>query len=284
MKQELVRINSIDGIELPGIIYTPDINTNKIVIHVHGLSGNFYENRFLDNLAETYTNKGYSFLTFNNRGKDYITEMLKGNECVILGSCYELFKDCILDIEGVINWVKSHNYTEITLEGHSYGCNKVIYYYDNKNQDCIKNIILLAPCDIPTEIENYTGDMYKTCIDESKKLIANNRENELIDFPVFANKKISAKTFYTDFLYESDCDFFRYREKDTKSEILNKINIPILVIFGDKDECVLTETKDVVINYLKNNIKNCEIRIIENTNHSYDNKYEELGNVIGENI
>lgn len=53
MKQKLVRINSIDGIELPGILYTPDISTNKIVIHVHGLSGNFYENRFLDNLAET---------------------------------------------------------------------------------------------------------------------------------------------------------------------------------------------------------------------------------------
>lgn len=284
MRQKLVRINSIDGIELPGILYIPDVNTNKIVIHVHGLSGNFYENRFLDYLAETYTNKGYSFLTFNNRGKDYITEMLKENESIILGSCYELFKDCILDIDGVMNWVKSHNYTEITLEGHSYGCNKVIYYYDSKKQDCIKNIVLLAPCDIPTEIENYTGDMYKECIIESRKLIENNKENELIEFPVFANKKISAKTFYTDFLYESDCDFFRYREKNTKNEILNKINIPVLIIFGDKDDCVLTEPEDIVINYLKNNIKDCKIQIIEDTNHSYDNKYEELGNIVGENL
>lgn len=47
MKQELVRINSIDGIEQPGILYTPNEYTNKIVIHVHGLNGNFYENRFL---------------------------------------------------------------------------------------------------------------------------------------------------------------------------------------------------------------------------------------------
>lgn len=41
MKQELVRINSIDEIEQPGILYTPNENTNKIVIHVHGLNGNF---------------------------------------------------------------------------------------------------------------------------------------------------------------------------------------------------------------------------------------------------
>jgi hypothetical protein len=41
MKQELVRIYSIDNIELPGILYTPDDNTTKIVIHVHGLNGNF---------------------------------------------------------------------------------------------------------------------------------------------------------------------------------------------------------------------------------------------------
>ena len=283
MKQKLVRINSIDGIELPGIIYTPDVNTNKIVIHIHGLSGNFYENRFLDNLAQVYTDKGYSFLTFNNRGKDYITELLKGDEYIILGSCYELFEDSILDISGVINWVKANGYTEITLEGHSYGCNKVIYYY-NKNQENIDKIILLAPCDIIAEIENYTGEIYKTSIEESKKLVKSEKGNELIDFPVFANGKISAKTFYTDYVYNSSCDIFRYREKNTKSEILNKIDIPILIIFGDEDECVLTEEKETVVNYLKSNIKNCKLEIIKSANHSYESKEKELEKVVGENI
>ena len=52
MKQELVRIKSVDGIELPWILYMPDESTDKIVIHVHWLCGNFYENRFLDVLAK----------------------------------------------------------------------------------------------------------------------------------------------------------------------------------------------------------------------------------------
>ena len=33
MKKELARINSIDEIEQPGILYTPNVETNKIVIH-----------------------------------------------------------------------------------------------------------------------------------------------------------------------------------------------------------------------------------------------------------
>ena len=110
MKQELVRINSIDEIEQPGILYTPNEDTYKIVIHVHGLNGNFYENRFLDVLAKSYTDKGYAFLTFNNRGRDFITELLKGNDFTIIGGSLERFKDCILDIDGVVNWVKEKGY------------------------------------------------------------------------------------------------------------------------------------------------------------------------------
>ena len=80
MKQELVRMNSIDGIEMPGIIYEPETRTNTIVIEVHGLCGSFYENRFIDILAKTYTKKGISLLTFNNRGTNFVAELLQGNE------------------------------------------------------------------------------------------------------------------------------------------------------------------------------------------------------------
>ena len=114
MKQELVRMNSIDGIEMPGIIYEPETRTNTIVIEVHGLCGSFYENRFIDILAKTYTKKGISLLTFNNRGTNFVAELLQGNEFKVIGGCHERFKDCLLDIEGAINFVKEKNYDEIS--------------------------------------------------------------------------------------------------------------------------------------------------------------------------
>ena len=276
MNQELIRPNSTDGIQLPGLLYTPDIPTNKIVIHIHGMSGNFYEDEFNDNLARVYTNNGYAFLPFNNRGMNYITEMHKGNEFVIKGSSYELFEDCVLDIEGIVNWAKERGYNHIVLEGHSYGCNKAVYYYTQKQDESVKMIVLLAPCDIPKEVENYTEKDYQTCINKAKELIENGKEEELIDFCVFVNGRISAKTFYTDLLYNRTCDFFRYREREGKSPILNQIEIPVFIPFGDNDECVLTQPIEDVIYYLQNNLKNCEVKVIKNADHAYTGKYDEL--------
>ena len=286
MKQKLVRIKSIDNIEMAGILYTPDYETKKIVIHVHGLNGNFYENTFLDYISKSFTDKGYAFLTFNNRGKDYISEFSKGTDSVILGGSMERFKDCILDIEGVLNFVKLKGYNEIILEGHSYGCNKVLYYYNHKKDNTIKKIILLAPCDIPSEcIKFLSKEEYIKAKDEATLLVNAGKENELIDFSIMANGKIAAGTYYYDFLPGGENDFIRYREgKDKHSELLNNIEIPVLIIFGDKDECVLTEPIDTVKTYLKNNIKNCNIEIIEGANHSYYNKFKELAEVINKNI
>ena len=205
MKQELVRINSIDGIEQVGILYAPNNITNKIVIHVHGLNGNFYENKFLDILAETYTNKNYAFLTFNNRGKDYISEFSKGDTSIIIGGSLERFKDCLLDIEGVIKWAKEKGYSEITLEGHSYGCNKVLYYYNKKKDDSINKIVLLAPCDIPSEGKKFLNKTeYEIAKEDATRLVNERKEQELIDFSVMANGKIAAGTYYYDFLPGSE--------------------------------------------------------------------------------
>lgn len=286
MKQELVRINFIDEIEQPGILYTPNEDTDKIVIHVHGLNGNFYENRFLDTLAKSYTDKNYAFLTFNNRGRDFITELLKGNDFTIIGGSLERFKDCILDIDGVVNWVKEKGYKEIILEGHSYGCNKVLYYYNHKKDDSIKKIVLLAPCDIPSEGKKFLSEEeYNKAKEESTRLVQENKENELIDFSVMANGKIAAGTYFNDFLPNGENDFIKYVDGiNGKSEVLNSIDIPTLVIFGDVDECVLTQPIDVVKAYLKNNLSNCNIQIIEGADHSYTGKYEELGKVIKNNM
>ena len=282
MNQELVRINSIDGIEQVGILYTPNDITDKIVIHVHGLNGNFYENKFLDILSKVYTDKNYAFLTFNNRGKDYISEFTRGDESVIIGGSLERFKDCLLDIQGVINWVREKGYKEIILEGHSYGCNKVLYYYNNTEDKSIKKIVLLAPCDITFEAKKFLSEEeYKKAKEESTRLVNENKEKELIDFSIMANGKISAGTYYYDFLPGGENDFIRYSDgKNGESTIFNSIDIPVLIVFGNVDECVLTQPIDIVKSYLNNNISNCNIQIIEGANHSYTGKYEELGQII----
>jgi pimeloyl-ACP methyl ester carboxylesterase len=66
--------------------------------------------------------------------------------------------------------------------------------------------------------------------------------------------------------------------------MLNSIDVPTLVIFGDEDECVLTQPIDIVNWYLKNNLRNCSIQTIEGADHLFTCKYEELENIIRNNM
>ena len=56
MNQELIRPYSTDGIQLPGLLYTPDVPTNKIEIQVikdadHAYTGKYDE---LEKVIDTY--------------------------------------------------------------------------------------------------------------------------------------------------------------------------------------------------------------------------------------
>ena len=154
------------------------------------------------------------------------------------------------------------------------------------DENRIKKIVLLAPCDIPREgMKFLSKEEYEIAKKESTRLVNEGKGNELVDFSVNANGVISAETYYNDFLPGGVNDFIRYSDDiNSKSEVLNSIDIPVLVVFGDIDECVLTQDITTVKNYLNNNIKKCNIQIIEGANHSYTNKYEELGNIIENNI
>ena len=110
-------------------------------------------------------------------------------------------------------------------------------------------------------------------------------ENELIDFSIMANGKIAAGTFYFDFLPGGENDFIKYCDGvDGKSTVLNDIDVPVSIIFGSEDVCVLTEPVDIVKAYLKNNISNAQIHVIEGVGHSYAGKYEDLGEIIEKNV
>ena len=64
-----------------------------------------------------------------------------------------------------IDYVKKLGYKNIILEGHSYGCNKVLYYYNKIEDNSIKKIVLLAPCDIPEESKKFlSSDEYENAV------------------------------------------------------------------------------------------------------------------------
>ena len=61
-----VRFKAADGVWLQGWLSNKDSDT--AVIHIHGMSGNGYENHFIDSLRETYIDNSISFFSINTRG------------------------------------------------------------------------------------------------------------------------------------------------------------------------------------------------------------------------
>ena len=278
MKQELIKMITSDNIELTGLLYTPISKTNKIVVFVHGLGDDFYKKSFLEFLAKSFTSNGYAFFSFNNRGSGYITKLIKreNNEIKsIMGGCvFEIFEESQIDIQTAIEFVKELGYNEITLQGHSFGCSKVIYYYDKiKKDDLIKNIILLAPCDIIKSTQNILGEtIYNFYVEKAKTMILNNQGNNLMSDTINVKYNVSANTFNSIYLENCNNDIFRYRDKNYNSQILNNIDIPIFIQIGDNDVLALSEHKDTIIQFFNNNIENINIEFIKDSDHSFNNK------------
>ena len=123
MKGEYVRIWTEDGIELQGLFCESKTASNKAILHIHGLAGNFYENRFIDYIADEIVNRGYNFLTVNTRGHDYLSDFLKKSDheltYVQIGCMHEILKECVFDIRGWINFLSDRGCSKIALEGHT---------------------------------------------------------------------------------------------------------------------------------------------------------------------
>ncbi len=141
---ELVTFKSSLGLHLDGILYQSDLNKTTIV-HIHGSFGNFYQNQFLRSMAKAYGDSGINLLTFNLSGHDGFAEGYRHEEDFeYIGGAVAKFEESISDIEGAIAFASQFS-DRIILQGHSLGCDRVLYFLVNQSVDY--DFILLSPCD-----------------------------------------------------------------------------------------------------------------------------------------
>jgi len=288
MKTSLHKITTEDGLTLHGVLYEPDEPTDKILIHVHGMAGNFYENKFLEFIAKTLTDNGISFSPFNNRGNGHITDFVRINggkkDFVTYGSSQERFEDCIYDIQAHIDFVKEQGYKNIHLAGHSLGSPKVAYYSTQTNED-LKSIIFLSPSDmlglVRGDEDSGFGD-YKNEMPIAEKLVAEGKENELLPKYVWGEYPITAGTYVNLFNDSSKTAIFNFHNNDLGFEVLNKIKYSTFAIVGSKDD-VLIKPVDEIMNTLRVELKSSprvETRVIEGANHGYQDHEQELADTL----
>lgn len=285
---EQIEFLATDGIILDGLLYKSKERTNKVILAVHGMSSNCMKKRD-QVISEKANENNIDYFCFNNRGSElvrYTRRNIEGKkEKFIMGTSFEDVTEGYEDIVGAMLKLKELGYEEIYLQGHSLGCTKIVYSYNELKEEqddlinMVKGVILLSLVDIPQTLKFYLRENFNKYLEYAEEQEKQNKTNELMPKESFIHP-ISVKTFLRYARDNKEIDFAGYG-RDTKLEKLNNIDVPLFMRWGNDNEMTLQraeELVDIVNNTLKN--ENKDIDYIDGANHGYENREEELAEQI----
>lgn len=265
-----------DGLRLP-MVHFNSPKKDICVICIHGMCQTIIDNYFAVVWGKILSSNNIGLIYEHNRGHSIENDILmKDGTFKRYGCMYEIFEDCIYDIDLAINKAKELEYKRIILLGHSYGCNKVVYYYYKKNSDIIGIILASAPDMLGSHF--VAQDDYEDLLVESKENIDNGNPTKLLNKMLENYMYISSQTYYNWYNNNSNLNNLPVISNPEKWEQFEKIDVPILTFSGsDELEHYLQ------LDLLKSKAKGCndfEYKIINDTNHFYHSKENEIGNLI----
>lgn len=292
MKIEKVYFNSIDNLNLIGLLHTPKKKTETVLISVHGITSNCLKRRD-DVLAQKCTDLGIAYFCFNNRGHEIICNYgrIEDNDMHFYGSGAENIYDSYFDIKGAMLEMQKRGYKKIILQGHSMGCTKVVYTYNeflNNNEttmlDAITGIVLLSMVDIPTALKQVLGKDYKKIISYFELLKKRGKGDKLVVLDA-STPPVRPNTILQYAEDNKKIDFAKFGDNRTTFRELNNIKVPLFMRWGNINELIF-QGADELTQKLNEKIKNenKDISYIAGANHNYTGKEEELGDQIVEFI
>ena len=286
MKTTFHRIYTTDGLELQGLLYEPEIQTQSVLVHVHGMGGNFYENKFLDFIAKELSAHGTAFCVFNNRGCEFIKETFKteaNGELKLsrIGNAYENFEDCLADIQATIDFVFRTGFTDIHLSGHSLGCSKVAYYVIETKDHKLTSLLLLSPSDMLGLVRVETEQFKKDTTEANEFIQSHNSEKILSDW-VWGSCPVSARTYMSLFGDNAKDAIFNFYNSEDELSGLKKITIPTYAVMGRKDDALTIPIEAMFARMERALVSSPKVKteILGDANHGYQGCEKELATAV----
>lgn len=281
------RINFLatDSVLLNGILYESQERTSTIILAIHGMASNALKQRD-EIIAKVANGQKIDYFCFNNRGSELVKYINKEGEQKLAGTSYEDILESYEDIVGAILKLKEMGYKNIYLQGHSLGCTKIVYTYNELKEEeseeileSIKGIILLSLVDIPSSLKIYLGENFDQYLKLAEEKERDAKKLDFMPKEAFIHP-ISVKTFLRYARDNQEIDFANFVE-DEELRKLNHITVPLFMRWGNVKEMILQEAGELV-ELLSKKIMNLrkDINYIEGANHSYEGKEEELAEQI----
>jgi pimeloyl-ACP methyl ester carboxylesterase len=276
----LVRFAASDDLDLAGLLFEPKRESARAAIFIHGMGGSF-ESKRTNLLARAFTEAGIAFFAFNNRG----SYVLRRNG----GMANEVIRDGVHDIEGAIRELRRRGYRDITLIGHSTGANKIAvfdHYMDHyRRRNLAKRYVLLGGGDDTGLAYLHLGARRFT---SALRQAREKRRSEELAPPALAPHVTTWRAFYDMANPDGDYNVFPFLEvmrgirlsRRPRFRYLRAIRKPALVLYGDRDEYCHGDVSRCVSILADVVGPNFELAIMEDADHGFSGREEELARVI----
>lgn len=319
---ELCRVVTEDGMELNGMYVGPSQKAKckgqrpevpesgpspqlfapnpLCLVHVHGWDGNFYENRFIDYAAAECGRLGIGFISGNNRGHDYIADILRSRtsqkskgksqkakltgrlDYVQVGGMYEKLADSVADIRAWIEFAFARGAGRIILQGHSHGAIKVANYLVTTRDSRVCGLILLSPSDDIGLARKQLGERFSWVLSRAREMTNKGSGRKLLpekDSPY----PVSAATFFDCHNKDSITGMFNISRTDRRQfPELAAVRVPVMLAVGTVDEAFVDRPHKYV-----DDIRACMVNcpsftgaVIEGAPHNYLGRERELAVVL----
>jgi alpha-beta hydrolase superfamily lysophospholipase len=273
MLVDFVRFKASDDVELQG--WLNNEASDIAVVHIHGMSGNGYENYFLDSLRATYAKHDISLFTIDTRGRGIISDFKQADGWKHAGSCFEIFDESVHDIRGAIEYLKSVGKSRFILQGHSLGCTKVVNFVLNEDITGVEKVILLAPTDM-TGWAN-TEPRHTEYLAKAKQLLSEGNAEYLVDAQCWIDRTpISAQTYSSICEAGSSADIYGERQGGS---LIGRVELPMLIPYGSDDIGILQIDGSIDrwverVNKIKH--PNTEVAVIDGASHGFGGYEKQL--------
>lgn len=265
---ELVAMRTSDGVLLHGLHYRPEQPSATVVIHVPGGPGAFYSIQDMAPVAAELTENGYHFLSVNTRTAG------------ANGMMYARFEDYRLDLEAAVQLALVRGMTGIVLLGQSLGTARAVHYQSATEQPAVEALVLTAPIPSPyleaqarwNEAERAAYDAF---LEEQRAAVAADEGRRLASYAWWGNDRIlevSAATWVNLFGPPAESDA-------STVEFAPDIELPVLVVYGTKDETVSPElAAEVLAAFTSAPLR--DLRAVEGANHVFIGFEAQLADVV----
>ena len=290
LKSEFIQFKTSDDLLLPGLLFKSK-GSKKVAINLHGngSSSVFYDDNYLWQLQ--LVKRGIDVLMFNNRGAHIIKKFSKIIDSATVrlsyGTAYEKIKDCVLDIDAAIDFLKGQGYCEFYLIGHSTGANKICVYDHYQPNNPVSKYILLGGGDDTGIYYDILGkEKFYWVLKKSKQMIDNDKGDEIIKD--FLPEMIFSYTGFHDIASpDGDYNCFPLLEELRKIKLSKKklfryfsaIKKPSFVVYGGSDEYCWGNV-DSCVDILKKHQPRFNYQIIPGADHGFDGFEMKLGKAI----